>query len=50
MRYDNSESPLNPATASDILNTVSPYELVSVFERFGEERYARHIAAEIIKF
>jgi len=31
MRYDNSENPLNPATAADILNTTSPYELVNIF-------------------
>ena len=27
MRFDNSESPLNPATASDVLNTASEFEL-----------------------
>lgn len=50
MRYDNSENPLNPATAADILNTTGPYELVNIFEWFGEERYSWNIAAEIIKY
>jgi 16S rRNA C1402 N4-methylase RsmH len=31
MRFDNSENPANPATAADILNTSSPYELVDIF-------------------
>jgi len=32
MRFDNSENPLNPSTAADILNTSTPYEITNLFE------------------
>lgn len=35
MRFDNSETPLNPATAADIVNTTSAYELRDILFRFG---------------
>ena len=42
MRYDN----MNPdlSTAMDILNTSSEFELVQIFQRFGEEKYAEKLA------
>lgn len=44
MRFDNSENPANPATAADLINNASPYELADIFAWFGEEKYARTIA------
>lgn len=45
MRMDRSLS----LTAKDVVNTYSEKELEDVIKRFGEERYARKIAAEIVK-
>lgn len=43
MRLD----PTLPATAADVVNTLAPRELAEVIFRFGEEPFARRIAARI---
>ena len=45
MRMD-SDNP-NIKTAKDIVNKYSEHELISIFKDFGEERYAKKIAARI---
>jgi 16S rRNA (cytosine1402-N4)-methyltransferase len=44
MRMDSTES----LTAADILNEYSELELARIFKEFGEERYAKPIAAAIV--
>ena len=44
MRMDASEE----TTAADILNTWQEADLVTIFREFGEERYAKQIAAAIV--
>lgn len=36
-------------TAADLVNTLSERELASTFWEFGEERYSRRVAAEIVR-
>ncbi len=38
-----------PLTAADVLNTYSTAELTRVLSRYGEERFARRIAAAIVR-
>ena len=45
MRFDKSAS----LTAADVINSYSGAELQRIFFEFGEERFARKIAAEIVK-
>lgn len=45
MRMDSSES----LTAAQVLNTYSESDLVRIFKEFGEERYAKQIAASIVE-
>jgi len=45
MRFDHD----NPYTAADLINNWSAEELTDIFQRYGEERYARQIAKEIIR-
>jgi 16S rRNA (cytosine1402-N4)-methyltransferase len=44
MRMDDTED----LTAADVINTYSESELIRIFKEFGEERYAKPIAAAII--
>jgi len=43
MRMD----PANPVSAKDLVNQLSAAELADIFRRFGEERWAKRIAAAI---
>ncbi len=45
MRMD----PSSPLTAADIVNTYDEAELASILHRYGEERFARRIAAHIVR-
>ncbi len=45
MRMD----PSSPLTAADILNTYSAADLADILHRYGEERFARRIAAQIVR-
>ena len=45
MRMDPSE----PVSAHELVNDASERELADIFRRFGEERFARHIAQEIAR-
>lgn len=45
MRMD----PSSPLTAADIVNTYSEAELAGILHRYGEERFARRIAAHIVR-
>ncbi|WP_297793265.1 16S rRNA (cytosine(1402)-N(4))-methyltransferase RsmH [Mycobacterium sp.] len=45
MRMD----PEAPLTAADILNTYDEAELANILHRYGEERFARRIAAHIVR-
>jgi len=45
MRFD----PTKGATAADLVNTLTEVQLADIFWRYGEERYSRRIAVEIIK-
>jgi 16S rRNA (cytosine1402-N4)-methyltransferase len=45
MRMDDTES----LTAADVLNTYSADQLTGIFKEFGEERYAKQIAAAIVE-
>jgi 16S rRNA (cytosine1402-N4)-methyltransferase len=45
MRMDDTES----LTAADVLNTYSADQLSGIFKEFGEERYAKQIAAAIVE-
>jgi 16S rRNA (cytosine1402-N4)-methyltransferase len=45
MRMD----PTSPLTAADIVNTYTEAELAGILHRFGEERFARRIAAQIVR-
>ncbi|MHA2415452.1 16S rRNA (cytosine(1402)-N(4))-methyltransferase RsmH [Mycobacterium avium] len=45
MRMD----PGSPLTAADILNTYDEAELADILHRYGEERFARRIAAQIVR-
>lgn len=45
MRMD----PTSPLTAADILNTYPEAEIAAILQRYGEERYARRIAAQIVR-
>lgn len=45
MRMDTSSS----LTAADIVNTYSEAELADILHRYGEERFARRIAAQIVR-
>lgn len=45
MRMDQS----SPLTAADIVNTYSEAELSDILHRYGEERFARRIAAQIVR-
>jgi 16S rRNA (cytosine1402-N4)-methyltransferase len=45
MRMDPTTGP----TAADIINSVDADELVRIFREYGEERYARRIAREIVR-
>ena len=45
MRMDDTES----LTAADVLNTYSADQLAGIFKEFGEERYAKQIAAAIVE-
>jgi 16S rRNA (cytosine1402-N4)-methyltransferase len=38
-----------PLTAADVLNTYSAADLTRILSRYGEERFARRIAAAIVK-
>jgi len=47
MRFDQSpDSPL--ATAADLINNASSYELAQIFKNFGDERFASVLAEKII--
>jgi len=46
MRYDQRQE----ISAADIVNTYSEERLVEIFRKYGEERYARPIAKEIIAY
>jgi 16S rRNA (cytosine1402-N4)-methyltransferase len=45
MRMD----PTAPLTAADILNTYPEAEIAAILQRYGEERFARRIAAQIVR-
>ncbi|WP_110882091.1 16S rRNA (cytosine(1402)-N(4))-methyltransferase RsmH [Mycolicibacterium vulneris] len=45
MRMD----PSSPLTAADIVNTYDEAELAQILHRYGEERFARRIAAHIVR-
>ncbi len=45
MRMD----PESPLTAADIVNTYDAAALVDILQRYGEERFARRIAAQIVR-
>ncbi|WP_419538338.1 16S rRNA (cytosine(1402)-N(4))-methyltransferase, partial [Mycobacterium colombiense] len=45
MRMD----PSSPLTAADIVNTYDEAELANILHRYGEERFARRIAAHIVR-
>lgn len=45
MRMD----PSSPLSAADVVNSYSAEELARVFSRYGEERYARRIAAAVVR-
>ncbi|MDT5220858.1 MAG: rRNA (cytosine1402-N4)-methyltransferase, partial [Mycobacterium sp.] len=45
MRMD----PTSPLTAADIVNTYDEAELATILHRYGEERFARRIAAQIVR-
>lgn len=45
MRMD----PSSPLTAADILNTYDQAALADILHRYGEERFARRIAAQIVR-
>ncbi len=45
MRMD----PESPLTAADIVNTYGEAELADILRRYGEERFARRIAAHIVR-
>ncbi|MGO9927133.1 MAG: 16S rRNA (cytosine(1402)-N(4))-methyltransferase RsmH [Mycobacterium sp.] len=45
MRMD----PASPLTAADILNTYDEAALADILHRYGEERFARRIAAQIVR-
>jgi 16S rRNA (cytosine1402-N4)-methyltransferase len=45
MRMD----PSSPLTAADIVNTYDEAELARILQRYGEERFARRIAAHIVR-
>ncbi|QUR69801.1 16S rRNA (cytosine(1402)-N(4))-methyltransferase RsmH [Mycobacterium spongiae] len=45
MRMD----PASPVTAADIVNTYDEAALVDILRRYGEERFARRIAAHIVR-
>lgn len=45
MRMD----PSSPLTAADIVNTYGEAELADILHRYGEERFARRIAAQIVR-
>ena len=45
MRMD----PDSPLTAADIVNTYDQAELADILHRYGEERFARRIAAQIVR-
>ena len=48
MRFDTSiDSPL--ATAADLLNNSSSYELTQIFKNFGEERFSSVLASKIVE-
>ena len=50
MRYDNSDEIFaDIASASDIINNSSTFELSQIFKRFGEERYASVLAEKIVE-
>ncbi|MFC1598932.1 16S rRNA (cytosine(1402)-N(4))-methyltransferase RsmH [Patescibacteria group bacterium] len=44
MRFGNTD-----LTAADIINSYKEIELIRIFKEYGEERYAKQIAGEIIK-
>jgi len=48
MRFDSSAD-TNFASAADILNNSSVYELTQIFKNFGEERFASVLASKIIE-
>lgn len=45
MRMD----PSSPLTAADVVNTYDEAELAGILHRYGEERFARRIAARIVR-
>ncbi len=45
MRMD----PASPLTAADVLNSYDEAELADILRRYGEERFARRIAAQIVR-
>lgn len=45
MRMD----PTSPLSAADIVNTYPEAELAAILQRYGEERFARRIAAQIVR-
>lgn len=45
MRMD----PSSPLTAADVVNTYPEAELAGILHRYGEERFARRIAAQIVR-
>jgi 16S rRNA (cytosine1402-N4)-methyltransferase len=45
MRMD----PASPLTAADIVNTYDEAALADILHRFGEERFARRIAAQVVR-
>lgn len=45
MRFDKTQ----PLTAADVINTYSGNELMRIFFEYGEERFARKIATEIVR-
>ncbi len=42
-------TPRSPLTAADIVNTYDEAELANILHRYGEERFARRIAAHIVR-
>ena len=47
MRYDANNT--NLCTAADILNQASEFELVEMFQKFSDERYAQYLARTILE-
>lgn len=48
-RLDMRMDPDAPVTAADVINSYDAEELARVFHRYGEERFARRIAAAVVR-